>query len=231
MPVMRTAILTGGSRGLGLALTQALSADGWRVVCDARDGKSLAAATEELAGVIALAGDVTDGAHRQALVAAAGPTIDLVVNSAGTLGAAPLPAVANYPLDALTAAFAVNVVAPLALIQLALPHMPDGATLINVSSDAATGAYPGWGGYGATKAALDQLTNVHAAEDPALNIYALDPGDMRTQMHQDACPGEDIGDRPRPQDVAVPAILTLLDAAPPSGRYRAEDIVAIGATR
>jgi NAD(P)-dependent dehydrogenase (short-subunit alcohol dehydrogenase family) len=219
----RTAIVTGGSRGLGLALVRALAEDGWRVVTDGRDPATLAAATAGLAGVSAVPGDVTDAAHRARLVAAAGDVIDLVVNNAGGLGPSPLPPLADYPLDALGELFTVNVVAPLGLIQEVLPHLPPGAVVVDVTSDASVEGYPGWGGYGATKAALDQLGRVLAAEHPELRVLTIDPGDMRTQMHQDAFPGEDISDRPPPED-SVPGILALIEGDAPSGRYRASDV-------
>ncbi len=215
----RTAIVTGGSRGLGLALVQALSAAGWSVVTDGRDGAALHAAVDGLAGVTAIPGDVTDPAHREALVAAAG-AVDLVVNNAGGLGPSPLPALADYPLADLVELFRVNVAAPLGLVQAALPHLSPGAVVVDITSDASVEAYPGWGGYGASKAALDHVGRVLAVERPDLRVLSIDPGDMRTQMHQDAFPGEDISDRP-PPGASVPGILALVDGDVPSGRYRA----------
>jgi len=216
-------IVTGASRGLGLALTRALAAAGWRLAVDARDAAALERATAGLAGVTAVAGDVADPAHRAALVAAAGEPIDLVVNNASALGPSPLPALAELSPAELERVLAVNVVAPLALVQLALPRLARGARIVNVTSDAAVEAYPGWGGYGASKAALEQLTAVLAAEHPELRVYAVDPGDMRTQMHQDAFPGEDISDRPPPED-SVPGLLALVAGDPESGRHRAADL-------
>ena len=218
----RTAIVTGGSRGLGLALVRALAAAGWHVVTDGRDAAALGAAAGAVPGVVAIPGDVTDAAHRAALVTAAGPSIDLVVNNAGGLGPSPLPPLAAYPLDALADLFAVNVLAPLGLIQDSLAHLAPGAAIVDITSDASIEAYAGWGGYGATKAALDHIGRVLAAERPDLRVLTIDPGDMRTRMHQDAFPGEDISDRPPPED-SVPGILALLDAAVPSGRYRASE--------
>jgi NAD(P)-dependent dehydrogenase (short-subunit alcohol dehydrogenase family) len=220
---MDTAIVTGASRGLGLALARALSEQGWRVVVDARDAGALAEATEGLGGVVAIAGDVADGRHRAELVAAAGDAIDLIVNNASALGPSPLPALADLPLEELRRVLEVNLVAPLALIQEALPRLRPGAAVIDVSSDAAVEPYEGWGGYGASKAALDHLTAILAAERPDLRVYAVDPGDMRTQMHQDAFPGEDISDRPPPEE-SVPGLLALVDASLPSGRYRAREL-------
>jgi NAD(P)-dependent dehydrogenase (short-subunit alcohol dehydrogenase family) len=219
---MNNAIITGASRGLGLAVARALAADGWRLTIDARTSSDLELAARELGRlteVVALPGDVADGAHRRALVAAAGDRIELIINNAGALGASPLPALADYPLAALERLDHVNVLGPLGLIQAALPHMTPGATIINISSDAAVEDYPGWGGYGSSKAALDQLTATLAAENPQVFIYAVDPGDMRTRMHQDAFPGQDISDRPEPHTV-VPGLLGLLRQPHPSGRYK-----------
>ncbi len=220
-----TAIVTGASRGLGLALTRALVERGWRLVVDARDGEALERAVAGLEGVIGLAGDVADPEHRRRLVEAAGTPIDLLVNNASVLGPTPLPALGDYSLDELRRVFEVNVLAPLALVQLALPRFGDGARLVNVSSDAAVEAYAGWGGYGSSKAALAQLTAVLGAENPGLSAYAVDPGDMRTQMQQEAFPGEDISDRP-PPEVIAPGFLTLLREDLPSGRYVARDLAA-----
>ncbi|MEA2218987.1 MAG: hypothetical protein QOJ35_1613 [Solirubrobacteraceae bacterium] len=228
---MRTAIVTGASRGLGLELARALAAAGWRLVIDAREASALEDARAELAAssdVVAIAGDVGDAAHRAALVAAAGDELALLVNNASTLGAAPLPALADYPLDVLAEVFATNALAPLALAQLALARMGAGGRIVNVTSDAAVEAYEGWGGYGASKAALEQLTSVLAAERPDLRVYAVDPGDMNTRMHQDAFPGEDISDRPPPRD-SVPGLLALVDGDLPSGRYRAAELAQVGA--
>jgi NAD(P)-dependent dehydrogenase (short-subunit alcohol dehydrogenase family) len=214
------ALITGASRGLGRALAGALAARGWRLVVDARAPGSLAAA---LPGAIVLAGDVTDPGHRAALAAAVDGPLDLLVNNASDLGPSPLPALADYPLTELRRVYETNVVAPLAVIQQLAPRLrPAGGTVLNISSDAAVEPYPGWGGYGSAKAALDQLTAILAAEESGLRVYAVDPGDMRTDMHQAAFPGEDISDRPEPAAV-VPALLRLLDARPPSGRYRAAD--------
>jgi NAD(P)-dependent dehydrogenase (short-subunit alcohol dehydrogenase family) len=221
----RTAIVTGASRGLGLALARSLSARGWQLVVDAR---MLPAAPFELSGAVVIEGDVADPAHRRALVEAAGERVDLLVNNASDLGPSPMPALADYPLDALERVYRVNVVAPLALAQLALPLMPEGGRILNLTSDAAVEPYEGWGGYGSSKAALEQLTSILAAEHPELRIYAVDPGDMRTQMHQDAFPGEDISDRPPPEE-SVPGLLELIDGDLPSGRYAARSLA--GATR
>jgi NAD(P)-dependent dehydrogenase (short-subunit alcohol dehydrogenase family) len=222
----RVAIITGASRGLGLALARELAGRGWRLVIDARGQDDLKRAARELqesADVHALAGDVTDAAHRQALTHAAG-RIDLLVNNASALGPSPRPELDAYPLAQLDAVIRVNVLAPLALIQLALPRM-EGGCVINISSDAAAEAYPGWGGYGSSKAALDQLTAVLSAERPDLRVYAVDPGDMRTRMHQEAFPGEDISDRPPPEE-SVPGLMALIDGSLPSGRYRARELVS-----
>jgi len=231
----RTAVITGASRGLGLALAAELATAGWNLVLDARGAAALALAGQRLAGtgpgrVIALPGDVADAGHRAELVgAAAGLSpdgLDLLVNNASLLGPSPLPRLADHPLGALAELYQVNVFAPLALLQQALPLLLAGSgRVLNISSDAAVEAYPGWGGYGSSKAALDQLTAVLAVELPQLRIHAVDPGDMNTAMHAAAFPGEDISDRPSPESV-LPALLRLITTDLPSGRYRAADLLA-----
>ena len=216
---MPTAIVTGASRGLGLALSRALAERGWRLVIDAREAGPLEAAAAGLPDVVALPGDVSDPSHRRALVEAAGGGIDLLVNNASLLGPSPQPALADYPLDVLEEVYRVNVLAPLALFQLALPSV-----LVNVTSDAAVEPYEGWGGYGSSKAALEQLTAILAAEHPDRRIYAIDPGDMNTRMHQQAFPGEDISDRSAPE-ARVPGLLTLIEGDLPSGRYSAGELL------
>jgi NAD(P)-dependent dehydrogenase (short-subunit alcohol dehydrogenase family) len=225
---MPTAIVTGASRGLGRALSEALVARGWNLVVDARDAEALAAAWADEPRVTPLAGDITGPEHRRALVAAARPRIDALVNNASALGPSPQPALRDYPLDELRRVYEVNLVAPLALVQLALPTLTRSARIVNVTSDAAVEPYEGWGGYGSSKAGLDQLSGILAAEHPELHVYAVDPGDMRTRMQQDAFPGEDISDRPWPEELAVPGLLALLEGDLPSGRYRAAEL--IGAT-
>ena len=225
---MRVAIVTGASRGLGLALTRALAERGWRVVVDARDSEALERRVAGLKGVVAVAGDVSDAEHRRALVDAAGDRLDLLVNNASLLGPSPQPALADYPLEELARVYEVNVFAPLALVQPALPRLGPGAAIVNVTSDAAVEAYEGWGGYGSSKAALEQLTAILAAEHQGIRVYAVDPGDMRTQMQQDAFPGEDISDRPPPED-SVPGLLALIEGSLPSGRYQARDLVRLEA--
>ena len=222
-----TAIITGASRGLGLALARELAGRGWRLVIDARTRDELELAARELTGltdVHALAGDVSDDWHRHALVAAAGNRIDLLVNNASVLGPSPQPELGAYPLAELEQVYAVNVLAPLALVQLVLPHMKSRGCIISVTSDAAREPYPGWGGYGSSKAALEQLTAILAAEHPDLRVYAVDPGDMRTRMHQEAFPGEDISDRPPPEE-SVPGLLAVIDGARASGRYVVRDLL------
>jgi NAD(P)-dependent dehydrogenase (short-subunit alcohol dehydrogenase family) len=227
---MPTAIVTGASRGLGFALTAALLRDGHRVVIDARGARELEAAEralQELGDVVAIRGNVIDPDHRRALAAAAGPTIDLLVNNASVLGPSPQPALADYPPEVLEHVYRVNVIAPLALAQVVLPHMREGGRILNITSDAGVEPYPGWGGYGSSKAALEQLTAILAAERPDLRVYAIDPGDMRTRMHQEAFPGEDISDRPPPEE-SVPGLLALIEGDLPSGRYRAGDLARAG---
>jgi NAD(P)-dependent dehydrogenase (short-subunit alcohol dehydrogenase family) len=232
------AIVTGASRGFGKAVTAALLDRGWAVIGDARRAAELKTTAAELnsSGLTVLPGDVTDASHRDALVAAAinaGP-LRLLVNNASRLGPSPQPALADYPASELWAVYQTNLFAPLALIQAALPALTDNAgVIVNLTSDAAVEPYPGWGGYGSSKAALDQLSAVLAAETaaaPAVPVYAFDPGDMRTEMHQAAFPGEDISDRAEPESV-VPALLRLLDTRPPAGRYRAADVALSGASR
>jgi NAD(P)-dependent dehydrogenase (short-subunit alcohol dehydrogenase family) len=225
---MPAGIVTGASRGLGLALARALAGRGWRLVVDARGADALARATAGLDGVVAIPGDVTDPAHRRALVEAAGDGIDLLVNNASTLGPSPQPPLAGYPLTELRRVYEVNVLAPFALAQLALPRLRPGASIVNVTSDAGVEPYEGWGGYGSSKAALEQLTAILAAEQAELRVYAVDPGDMRTQMHQEAFPGEDISDRPPPED-SVPGLLALIEGSLPSGRYRAAELGTVRA--
>jgi NAD(P)-dependent dehydrogenase (short-subunit alcohol dehydrogenase family) len=230
----RTALITGASRGLGRALTAALADRGWRLVVDGRDAGRLATAVEAFAHpdrVTAVPGDVADPRHRAALAAAVGPRLDLLVNNASELGPSPLPSLADLREADLRHVLDVNVVAPLALVQAVLPALRTArGTVVDISSDAAVEAYAGWGGYGTSKAALDQLTAVLAVEHPELRIYAVDPGDMATDMHQAAFPGEDISDRPAPESV-VPALLALLDGELPSGRYRAAELVPAEANR
>ena len=226
------AIVTGASRGLGRAVTAALLDRGWTVVVDARRSADLDAIASALDSrrLIAIPGDVTDPSHRSVLISAAcdaGP-LRLLVNNASTLGPSPQPVLACYPLTELRTVYEVNVVAPLALTQAALPALAEtGGIIVNVTSDAAVEAYPGWGGYGSSKAAIDQVSAVLATESDAVAVYAFDPGDMRTEMHQAAFPGADISDRPLPETV-VPALLKLLDSRPAGGRYRASDLSVAG---
>jgi NAD(P)-dependent dehydrogenase (short-subunit alcohol dehydrogenase family) len=226
---MPVALLTGASKGFGRAIATELARRGWTLIIDARDPEALAeaAATLDGDGHTALAGDVADPAHRAELAAAVerAGRLDLLVHNASDLGPSPLPHLDAYPLDAFRRVLEVNAVAPLALTQLLLPTLAasDGV-LVTISSDAAIEAYEGWGGYGASKAALDQLTAVLGAELPARRVYALDPGDMRTGMHQAAFPGEDISDRPEPETV-VPALLRLVGERPASGRYTAASLL------
>jgi NAD(P)-dependent dehydrogenase (short-subunit alcohol dehydrogenase family) len=222
-----TAIVTGASRGLGLALARSLAADGWALVLDGRDPVALHAAAEDLAQVVPIAGDITDEAHRADLATAAASLggIDLVVLNAGTLGPSPLPGVDRLRLADLRVTLEVNLVAQLGVVQALLPHLRAGATVVAITSDAAAEAYEGWGAYGAAKAGLEQLAAILGAERPDLRVLRVDPGDMRTQMHQDAFPGEDISDRPGPEE-AVPGLRALIAGPFPSGRYRVADVPA-----
>ena len=223
---MPTAIITGASRGLGLALARSLAQRGWALVLDARGAADLERVARELGAitdVAALPGDVADDWHRCALADAAGDAIDLLVNNASVLGPSPQPTLAAYPIGALERVYRVNVLAPLALAQLVLPRMPDGGRILNITSDAAVEPYERWGGYGSSKAALEQLSAILAAEQPSLRVYAIDPGDMRTEMQQAAFPGEDISDRPPPEE-SVPGLLALIEGELPSGRYLAREV-------
>ena len=220
-----TALITGASRGLGLALARQLAAQGWHLIIDARGAEALEAARVVLARqtrVIAIPGDVTDATHRSALAQAAQELggLDALVNNASILGPSPQPGLLDYPLEVLERVYRTNVIAPLALIQTLRNELRPGACVINITSDAGVEAYEGWGGYGSSKAALEQLSNILAAENPSFRVYWVDPGDMRTQMHQEAFPGEDISDRPLPEE-SVPGLLELLTSTRPSGRYSA----------
>ena len=228
---MPVAVVTGASRGFGRALALDLAEDGWDLVVDGRHRRPLDELARELDGSpsrrMCIAGDVADPAHRAALIGAAEGlgSLDLIVNNASTLGPSPLPRLDGYPLDGLRQVYETNVLAPLALLQEALPLLRRSrGTVVSLSSDAAVEGYGGWGGYGSSKAALDQLHRVLTVEEPGLRVYAFDPGDMRTTMHQAAFPGEDISDRPEPQTV-VPLLRRLLDSGAPSGRYRAHELV------
>ncbi len=229
---MPLALITGASRGFGLALARSLAGRGWDLIVDGRDAGALNIVTAPLgAAVTAVPGDVADPVHRADLATAVvrAGRLDLIVNNASTLGPSPLPGLDRYPVDALEEVFRTNTLAPLALTQALLPYLAHGGTVVNVTSDAAVEAYEGWGGYGASKAALDQISAVLGAEHPEIRVYAFDPGDMRTAMHQEAYPGEDISDRPEPETV-VPGLLRLLEEAPPSGRYRASDLLVAPST-
>ena len=229
----RTALITGASRGLGFAFAAHLARSEWRLIIDARTASDLsvaAQALQDLAGatVIAIDGDVTDPQHAAALVAAAEDLgdLELLVNNASTLGPSPLPSLADYPIAALAHVHDVNVVAPLRLIQLALPALRRAhGTIVNVTSDAAIEAYEGWGGYGSAKAALEQISNVLAREEPEVRVLWVDPGDMNTRMHQEAFPGEDISDRPLPEE-RITGLAALVDSDAPSGRYTVSDVLA-----
>jgi len=227
----RTALITGASRGLGLALARWLAREGWALIIDARGAEDLEAARAELADltrVVASVGDVTDEEHRRALADAARDAggLDALVNNASILGPSPQPELLDYPLDVLEKVYRANTIAPLALIQSVRHTFKPGARILNVTSDAAVEPYEGWGGYGSSKAALEQLSNILAAENPDLRVYWVDPGDMRTRMHQEAFPDEDISDRPLPEE-SVPGLIELLEGDLPSGRYQARSLIHV----
>jgi len=226
---VRTALITGASAGLGRALARALVGRGWHPIITARRIERLNRVRDELGAdrVTAIQGDISDPADRERLAEVIGQRgrLDLVVNNASRLGPSPMPRLAQYPLDELARVYATNLIAPLGILQTTLPFLrAGGGQAVNISSDAAVAAYEGWGGYGSSKAALDQLTAILAAENPQVLIYSFDPGDMRTEMHQAAYPGEDITDRPEPETV-VPALLRLIDTRPPSGRYIGSELL------
>jgi len=222
-----TAIVTGASRGLGFALARSLSDDGWALVIDGRDAAALRDAAAHINGAVAIAGDISDEAHRDDLATAGASLggVDLVVLNAGTLGPSPLPSLTRLRLGDLRATLEVNLVAQVGIVQALLPHLRAGATVIAVTSDAAVEPYEGWGAYGAAKAGFEHLAAVLGAERPDLRVLRVDPGDMRTQMHQDAFPGEDISDRAEPE-ASVPGLRALIAGPYPSGRYRAAEIPA-----
>jgi NAD(P)-dependent dehydrogenase (short-subunit alcohol dehydrogenase family) len=227
----RTALITGASRGLGLALARRLAGDGWTLIIDSRGAKDLEAARAELAEqtrVVAIAGDVRSEEHRRAIAGAAREAggLDALVNNASILGPSPQPELLDYPLDVLEEVYRANTIAPLALIQAVRDKLKPEARIINITSDAAVEPYEGWGGYGSSKAALEQLSNILAAENPDLRVYWVDPGDMRTRMQQEAFPDEDISDRPLPEE-SVPGLIELLSGDQPSGRYEAKALIQL----
>ncbi|MCA1718918.1 MAG: SDR family oxidoreductase [Actinobacteria bacterium] len=225
----RTALITGASRGLGLALARRLAGEGWTLIIDARGERDLEAVRAELAEqtrVVATPGDVRNEEHRRDLADAARDAggLDALVNNASVLGPSPQPELLDYPLDVLEEVYRANTIAPLALIQAVRQELKPGARILNVTSDAAVEPYEGWGGYGSSKAALEQLSNILAAENPDLRVYWTDPGDMRTRMQQEAFPDEDISDRPLPEE-SVPGLIELLTGDLSSGRYEARALI------
>jgi NAD(P)-dependent dehydrogenase (short-subunit alcohol dehydrogenase family) len=226
---MKNALITGASRGLGLALARQLAQNGWGLIIDARGKKALEQIHAELSPqtkVISIPGDVTAASHRKKLLRVAQELgdLDLLVNNASLLGPSPQPALLDYPLDVLEEVYRANVFAPLAIIQTLRSTLKPDACIINVTSDAGVEAYGGWGGYGSSKAALEHLSHILAEENPGWRVYWVDPGDMRTQMQQEAFPDEDISDRPLPEE-SVPGLLALIEGQLPSGRYRARELV------
>jgi NAD(P)-dependent dehydrogenase (short-subunit alcohol dehydrogenase family) len=229
--VAKTALITGASRGLGVALAHRLAREGWTLIIDARGERDLEAARADLADltrVVAIPGDVTDEDHRRALAGAARDAggLDALINNASILGPSPQPTLLDYPLDTLEEVYRANAIAPLALIQTVRDELRPGARILNVTSDAAVEPYEGWGGYGSSKAALEQLSNILAAENPDLRVYRVDPGDMRTRLQQEAFPDEDISDRPPPEE-SVPGLVELLTGDLPSGRYEARALIHV----
>jgi NAD(P)-dependent dehydrogenase (short-subunit alcohol dehydrogenase family) len=226
----RTALITGASRGLGLALARALAIEGWNLIIDARGADALENARAELTDltkVLAISGNVGHPRHRTKLRIAAEKLggLDAVVNNASILGLSPQQELLSYPLDVLEEVYRINVIAPLGVLQAVKEQLKADVHIINVTSDAAAVAYPGWGGYGSAKAALEQWSAILAAEKPDWHVYWVDPGDMRTQLHQEAYPGEDISDRPLPE-VSVPGLLALLNSDLPNGRYQTHELVS-----
>ena len=226
---MKNALITGASRGLGLALARELAQKGWGLIIDGRGRKALEEARLELSEktrVIAIPGDVTSESHRKKLAKAADELggLDALINNASSLGPSPQPSLLEYPLDVLEEVYYTNVIAPLGLIQVLHPALKLDACVMNITSDAGAEAYGGWGGYGSSKAALDHLSHIFAEENPSLRVYWVDPGDMRTQMQQEAFPDEDISDRPLPEE-SVPGLINLIEGNQPSGRYRAREWV------
>jgi NAD(P)-dependent dehydrogenase (short-subunit alcohol dehydrogenase family) len=234
---MKVAIVTGASKGLGRALAEGLVERGWSLVIDARGAELLKSTEEDLrsklfdgAALVAVAGDISAAAHRSELVEAARQLggLDLIVNNASTLGESPLPPLIDYPVDSLRHVFEVDVLAPLSLVQesIGLLKSADRPSVLNVTSDASIEHYERWGGYGLAKAALDHLSATLAVEDHALRVWVVDPGNLRTDMHQQAFPGEDLSDRPLPESV-VASLVALIESDLPSGRYRASEITAV----
>lgn len=224
----KNALINGASKGFGYALAHSLAEQGWSLVLTARNEEHLSRAREQLSGlteVSIVVGDISEEKHQLALMnhlVREEIKLDLVVNNASELGISPMKPVLEYPVDKILPLIKVNTVAPVAVLQRIMTRLEEGAQIVNVSSDAAVEAYETWGIYGASKAALDHLTAVLAKEHENYYFYSFDPGDMRTDMHQLAFPGEDISDRPLPREKAVPALLDLLSSKRPSGRYSVE---------
>lgn len=231
--IKKTALITGASKGFGRALVETLAKEGWQLLINARNPQTLLETQrylEQFTEVHAISGDVKDEIHLLQLpekLEQLNWKLDLIVNNASTLGASPQPVLLEYPIESIHQIFHTNVIAPLSLLQKLKGYLKDQAKIINLSSDAAANAYENWGGYGASKAALDHLTSIFIKENPQWSVYAFDPGDMRTEMHQAAFPGENIEDRPLPQSIAVPAALKLINENLNSGRYEASQLATL----
>ena len=225
-------LITGASKGLGAEIARQLAERGHRLMLTARRVEPLQVLADELAAqtdVLALPGDVADAAHLRRLVSTGLERfgrIDVLINNASTVGVSPMPTLTAYPLDTLTDLFRTNTIAPLHLIQATLPDMLSRGTgiIVNISSDAAVQAYPTWGGYGMSKAALEHLSRVLAAEleGSGIRVFVVDPGDMDTEMHRAAEPGVDLSGLPGPAPAAQAIVRLIEQERAPFGRFEAQ---------